>query len=187
MYISVAFSAFTEQRSHHRIVSIPRSGNSPRETPTARPRPVPVTTAPLCLCGPGESGPLTGVESDASILLQLGYFTQHCPQGSSTLLWDGATVPFLLFCVVVPDGFQHLNSLHAKSLQLCPILCDSMDYSPPGSSALGVSPGKNTGVGCRFLLQGIFPTQGPNLRLLSLPHGQAVLYHQCLLGSLAGD
>ena len=28
------------------------------------------------------------------------------------------------------------------------------------------SPGKNTGVGCRALLQGIFPTQGSNLSLL---------------------
>ena len=28
------------------------------------------------------------------------------------------------------------------------------------------SPGKNTGVGCRFLLQGIFPTQGSNPGLL---------------------
>ena len=28
------------------------------------------------------------------------------------------------------------------------------------------SPGKNTGVGCRALLQGIFPTQGSNLGLL---------------------
>ena len=27
-------------------------------------------------------------------------------------------------------------------------------------------PGKNTGVGCCFLLQGIFPTQGSNLGLL---------------------
>ena len=27
-------------------------------------------------------------------------------------------------------------------------------------------PGKNTGVGCHFLLQGIFPTQGSNPRLL---------------------
>ena len=29
--------------------------------------------------------------------------------------------------------------------------------SPPGSSVHGDSPGKNTGVGCRVLLQGIFP------------------------------
>ena len=34
------------------------------------------------------------------------------------------------------------------------------------------SPGKNTGVGCHFLLQGIFPTQGSNLRLLHLLHWQ---------------
>ena len=30
------------------------------------------------------------------------------------------------------------------------------------------SPGKNTGVGCHALLQGIFPTQGLNLLLLHL-------------------
>ena len=35
------------------------------------------------------------------------------------------------------------------------------------------SPGKNTGVGCHALLQGIFPTQGLNLHLLCLLHGQA--------------
>ena len=40
-------------------------------------------------------------------------------------------------------------------------LCDPMDCSPPNSSVHGDSPGKNTAVGCHFLLQGIFPTQGP--------------------------
>ena len=35
------------------------------------------------------------------------------------------------------------------------------------------SPGKNTGVGCHFLLQGIFPTQGLNLGLL---HCRQTLY-----------
>ena len=35
------------------------------------------------------------------------------------------------------------------------------------------SPGKNTGVGCHSLLQGIFPTQGSNLHLLCLLHWQA--------------
>ena len=34
------------------------------------------------------------------------------------------------------------------------------------------SPGKNTGVGCHSLLQGIFPTQGPNP---SLPHCRWIL------------
>ena len=34
-----------------------------------------------------------------------------------------------------------------------------MDRNPPGSSVHGKSLGKNTGVGCHALLQGIFPTQ----------------------------
>ena len=33
-----------------------------------------------------------------------------------------------------------------------------MDYSPLGSSVHGIFPGKNTGVDCHVLLQGIFPT-----------------------------
>ena len=37
-----------------------------------------------------------------------------------------------------------------------------MECSPPGSSVNGDSPGKNTGEGCHFLLQGIFETQGSN-------------------------
>ena len=40
-----------------------------------------------------------------------------------------------------------------KSLQLCPTLCDPIDSSPPGSPRPWDSPGKNTGVGCHFLLQ----------------------------------
>ena len=35
------------------------------------------------------------------------------------------------------------------------------------------SPDKNTGVGCHALLQGIFPTQGSNPRLLRLLHWEA--------------
>ena len=54
----------------------------------------------------------------------------------------------------------------AKSLQSCPTLCNPMDCSPPGSSVHGNSPGKNTGVGCHALLQGILPTQGSNPGLL---------------------
>ena len=44
----------------------------------------------------------------------------------------------------------------------CPTLWDPMDCSPAGSSVHGDSPGKNTGVGCLALLQGIFLTQGSN-------------------------
>ena len=43
--------------------------------------------------------------------------------------------------------------------QSCSTLCSSIDCSPPGSSVHGNSLGKNTGVGCHALLQGIFRTQ----------------------------
>ena len=60
-----------------------------------------------------------------------------------------------------------------KSLQSCPTLCDPMDYSSPGSSVHGDSPGKNTGMCCHALLQGIFPTKGLNPPLLCLLCWQA--------------
>ena len=41
----------------------------------------------------------------------------------------------------------------AKSLQSCPTLCDPRDDSPPRLPRPWDSPGKNTGVGCHFLLQ----------------------------------
>ena len=41
-------------------------------------------------------------------------------------------------------------------------LCDATHCSPPGSSVSGNSPGKNIGVGCHALLQGIFTIQGSN-------------------------
>ena len=48
-----------------------------------------------------------------------------------------------------------------------------MNCSLLGSSLSGISTGKNTRVGCHFLLWGIFPTQGLNLHLLHLLHWQA--------------
>ena len=63
------------------------------------------------------------------------------------------------------------NSLDVLCLatQSCLTLGGTMDCSPPGSSVHGDFPGKNTGVGCHALLQGIFPTQGSNP---GLPHLQ---------------
>ena len=48
-----------------------------------------------------------------------------------------------------------------------------MNCSSPGSSVHGDSPGKNTGVGCHSLWQGIFLTQGLNPGLL---HCRWILY-----------
>jgi len=44
----------------------------------------------------------------------------------------------------------------------------------------GDSPGKNTGVGCHALLQGVFPTQGLNP---GLPYCGQILYQLSLQGS----
>ena len=63
---------------------------------------------------------------------------------------------------------------------LCLTLCDPRDCSLPGSSVHGDSPGKNTGVGCHALLQGIFPNQGLNPDLL---HCRQILYHLSQQGS----
>ena len=59
----------------------------------------------------------------------------------------------------------------AQWLQSCLTLCKPVDCSPPGSSVQD-SPGKNTGVGCHALIQGIFPT--PDwIRLWCFLHWQA--------------
>ena len=70
-----------------------------------------------------------------------------------------------------PKDFEKTSLLHlslfllcicAKTLQLCLTLWNPMDCSPPDSSVRRNSQGKNTGVGCHALFQGIFLTQGSN-------------------------
>ena len=56
-----------------------------------------------------------------------------------------------------------------------------MDCSPPGPSVRGMdSSGKNTGVGCHALLQGIFLTQGLNPRPYPSCIGRRVLHHRII-------
>ena len=50
--------------------------------------------------------------------------------------------------------------------QSFPTLCNPMDSNPLGSYVHGIL--QNTGVGCHFLLQEIFPMQGSNQCLLRL-------------------
>ena len=67
-----------------------------------------------------------------------------------------------------------------------PTLCDPHGLQPTRLLCPWYSPGKNTGVGCHFLLQGIFLTQGSNLHLLCLLHGQADSLPLSCLGSPKG-
>ena len=59
-----------------------------------------------------------------------------------------------------------IYTMRACSVVLLVTLCDPIDCSLP-ALCLWKFPGKNTGVGCHFLLQGIFPTQGLNLSPVS--------------------
>ena len=71
---------------------------------------------------------------------------------------------------------QQINEMNQKLQQLQPALVIKSE-SEITHSCLRLlrpwdSPGKNTGVGCHFLLRGIFPTQGSNP---SLPHCRQML------------
>ena len=57
--------------------------------------------------------------------------------------------------------------------QSVPTLCDPRGLQPPRLLHPWDFPGKSTGVGCHFLLQGILPTQGLNP---GLPHCGQTLY-----------
>ena len=77
--------------------------------------------------------------------------------------------------VVLPSCWAPwFGESESEVAQLCPILCDPMDR---GACTRLLCPrdflGKSTGVGCHFLLQGIFPTQGLNP---GLPHCRQTLY-----------
>ena len=70
-----------------------------------------------------------------------------------------------------------------KSLQSCLTLCDPMDLQPSRLLCPQDSLGKNTGVCCHAVLQGIFPTQELNP---GLPHCGQILYHLSHQRSLKG-
>ena len=61
--------------------------------------------------------------------------------------------------------------LCAESLQSCPTLCEPARLLCPWDS-----PGKDAGVGCHALLEGLFPTQGSNPCFIRPLPWQAVLY-----------
>ena len=72
--------------------------------------------------------------------------------------------------VVKSWTWQWLNWTVVQSLSHIGLFCDHMDYSPLRLLCPWDSPGKNIGMGCHFLFQGILLTQGWNPGLL---HWQA--------------
>ena len=96
-------------------------------------------------------------------------------------MWPGyGTLSIMNWTVLPPNSCVEILAFStSRAAVLClvaqssPTLCDPMDCSSPGSSVHWDSPGKNTGVGCHALLQGIFLTQGLNPGLL---HCRWILY-----------
>ena len=58
------------------------------------------------------------------------FFAQHISKEHICLIKVDLKIYTLIFLYAC---------MHAKLLQLCPICCNSMDHSPPGSSVLGFS------------------------------------------------
>ena len=81
----------------------------------------------------------------------------------------------IAYCLFIPPN---LSAKYRKQ-----ILCEvsfSVSYNNVCSVAQLCSwnfPGKNTGVGCHFLLQGLFPTQGLNHVFCIFSPGRLILYH----------
>ena len=84
---------------------------------------------------------------------------------SSTKSFPLATIIVNIFDLCLPP-------LVAQS---CPTFCNPMECSLPDILVHEDSPGKNNGLGCHALLQGIFPTQESN---------QGLLYYRWILYQL---
>ena len=97
-------------------------------------------------------------------------------------VWESSSVSFL----TRGKSLKNDPWVHDKSLQLCPTLCDPMNSSLPVLCPRD-SPGKNFGVGCHSLLQGLFLTQGSNSCLLHWQAGFFFFNHECHLESPKDD
>ena len=92
-----------------------------------------------------------------ALWISVNNLSSHIPLWVSNLFWFVSIL--IAYCII---GCQLHLTLWLLGLQSTRLLCP-WDFA-----------GKNTGVGCHFLLQGIFPTQGSNPCLL---HWQRILYH----------
>ena len=101
----------------------------------------------------------------SELLDQLPYYLMRelKPKDLKWITWDHKTSQWhtqnsTRNCLLIDPVLS--GAVLCLAAQSCLTLFNPMDCSPPGSSfsVLGDSPGKNTGVGCHALIQGIFPT-----------------------------
>ena len=97
----------------------------------------------------------------------------HSGSLTATSLWCHQPITLLLIEIYLTSCLL-LVIWCAQLPQSCLTLFDPMECKPARLLCPWDSPGKNTGMGCHSLLQGIFPTQGLNL---GLPHcGQIIVW-----------
>ena len=116
----------------------------------------------------------------------------HYPQILQCMLLSSKTRGYITITIHSSQSgnkhwYNEVKWSEVKVIQLCPTLCDSMNYTGHGilqptshPSIHGDSPGKTPGVGSHSLLQGIFPTQGSNPGLL---HCRQILCQLSHLGN----
>ena len=92
------------------------------------------------------------------------------PLGSPTVWWVKKVQSFLFLTLPKP------LCIHERWKWSRSVMSDSL--GPPWLLRPWDFPGKSTGVGCHFLLQGIFPTQGLNPGLLHCRQTLYPLSHQ---------
>ena len=119
---------------------------------------------------------LVRVKENGALLLLMGECFQQSNQQNIINHQELSSLPRIPFFNILSQGenqkcdqrvmYRHV-SMCAKPLQSCLTLCNSVDCSLLGSSIHEDSPGKNPGVGCHVLLQGIFVTQGSSPCLLT--------------------
>ena len=95
---------------------------------------------------------------------------------SPTLQTDALlSKPYLIISTELKE--KHTLQSLSEVTQSCPTPCRPHGLQPTRLLCPWNFPGKSTGVGCHFLLQGIFPTQGSNP---GLPHCRQMLYRLSL-------
>ena len=103
--------------------------------------------------------------------------------GQSTTFMVLFSVPcWLTSCLIVKQLISGLHAWVLSRKQSCPALFWPHGLQPSRLLCPWNFPGKNTGMGCHFFLQGIFLTQGLKL---CLPHWQADSLALCCTVSLA--
>ena len=119
----------------------------------------------------------------SSLLLQI---TPSYTLKNVSFLWDRCLLLQCLHaiftCLCISASHASFSHVHARVLS--PVRLSATPWTQPSRLLCPQNfPGKNTGVGCYFLLHGIFLNQGWNPWFLRILHWQVDSFPLCPLGS----